>query len=87
MTYACLARKSAADIHLMKLQRLQNGVLHIIGKFPRSTTNLDMHMVFQIPHVYNYVTKLHRQQAQVIQNHVSAHVRNTGQGKARLKKI
>jgi hypothetical protein len=28
-----------------------------------------MHVAFQIPYVYDYITKLCRQQAEVIQNH------------------
>jgi hypothetical protein len=36
--------------------------------------------------VYDYITKLCRQQAEVIQNHDNGHVRSIGQGKARYKK-
>jgi hypothetical protein len=79
------AREFAADAHLMKFQHLQNKVLRIIGKFPRSTLIRDMHMHFQILYVNDYITKLCRQQAQVIQNHENIHVRNIGQGEARLK--
>jgi hypothetical protein len=43
-------------------------------------------MAFQIPYVYDYITKLCRQQAQVIQNHDNAHVRNIGLGEARHRK-
>jgi hypothetical protein len=64
----------------MKLQFLQNKVLHTIGKFPRNTPILDMHISFQIPYVYDYITKLYRQQAQVIQHHENIHVRNIEQG-------
>jgi hypothetical protein len=39
-----------------------------------------------IPYVYDYMTKLPRQQAEVIQNHENENVRNTGQGEARLRK-
>jgi hypothetical protein len=35
MTYACTAWELSADIHHLKLQRLQNKVLRTIGKFPR----------------------------------------------------
>jgi hypothetical protein len=37
-------------------------------------------------YVYDYVTKLYRQQAEVIQNHENANVRNIGQSKPRLRK-
>jgi hypothetical protein len=78
MTYAFLAWEFAADTHLMKLQRLQNKFLHSIGKFPRNTSIRDMHMPFQLPYVYDYITKLCRQQAQVIKNHEDMHVCNIG---------
>jgi hypothetical protein len=76
MTYACPAWEFVADTHLMKLQRLQNKVLRISGKFSRNTLIHDMHMDFQIP----------RQQAQVIQNHENIYVSNIGQGEARHRK-
>jgi hypothetical protein len=63
MTYSCPAWEFAADTHLMKLQRLQNSVLPITGKFTRSRTIRDMHMAFKIPYVYDYITKLCRIQA------------------------
>jgi hypothetical protein len=37
MTFASAAREFAADSHLVKLQRLQNQVLRIIGNLPRLT--------------------------------------------------
>jgi hypothetical protein len=43
-------------------------------------------MAFQIPFVYDYVTNLCRQQAEVIQNHVNENVCNIGQGEARHRK-
>jgi hypothetical protein len=59
----------AAECHLLKLQRLQNKVLRTIGIFPRCKSVRDMHKAFQIPYVYDYITKSCRQQAEVIQNH------------------
>jgi hypothetical protein len=43
-----------------------------------------MHAAFHIPYVYDYVTKLCRQQAKVIQNHENEteNVRNIEQGEA-----
>jgi hypothetical protein len=86
MIYACPAWEFATDIHLMKLQRLQNMSLRITGKPPRSTPIRDMNMASQIPCVYDYITKLCRQQAQVIPNYENTHVRNIGQGEARHRK-
>jgi hypothetical protein len=61
---------SASDLNnLMKLQRPKNKVLRTTGKFPRNTPIRDMHISFQIPYVYDYITKLCRQQTQVIQHH------------------
>jgi hypothetical protein len=37
----------------------------------------------QNQNVYDYITKLCRQQAEIIQNHDNENVRNTGQGGAR----
>jgi hypothetical protein len=37
---------------------------------------------FQIPYFYDFITKLCRQQAEVIQNHHYTNVRNIGQGEA-----
>jgi hypothetical protein len=66
----------------MKLQRLQNRVLRTIVNFPRRTSVRDMHMAFQIPYVYDYITKSCRQQAEVFQNHENENVRCNGQGEA-----
>jgi hypothetical protein len=65
MTYACLAWEFAAESHLLKLQRLKNKVLRTIGTFPRRTSVRDMHVAFQIPYVYDFITKTCRQQAEV----------------------
>jgi methionine synthase II (cobalamin-independent) len=66
----------------MKLQRLQNKVLRTIGNFPRRTRVRELHKAFSIQYIYNYITKLSRQQAEVIQNHENVNVRNIGQGEA-----
>jgi hypothetical protein len=76
MTYACPAWESAADTYLLKLQCMQNKVLRTIGNFPRSTTVRNLHRAFNLPYVYDYVTKLCRRKAQVIQNHNNEHVRS-----------
>jgi hypothetical protein len=86
MTYACPAREFAADNHLLKLQRLQNKVLRTIGNFPRHTPILDLHMASKLLYIYDYITKLCRQQAEVIQNHENANVRNIEQGEPRHRK-
>jgi hypothetical protein len=86
MIYVSSAWESAADTHLITLQRLQNKVLRTTGKSPRHTPVSDFHMAFQIPFVYDYITKLCRQQVEVIQNHDNENVRNIGQGKPRHRK-
>jgi hypothetical protein len=70
----------------MKLHHLQNKVLHTIGNFPRCTPVREMHLAFKLPYFYDYITKLCRQQAEVILNHDNENVRNIGQGKARHRK-
>jgi hypothetical protein len=86
MTYACPAWKFAAENHLLKLQRLQNKVLRTIGGFPRRTSVRDMHVAFQTPYVYDYITKSRRQQAEVIKNNENENVRYIGQDEARHRK-
>jgi hypothetical protein len=58
MTYASPAWEFEASAHLLKLQCLQNKVLHTIGNFPRSTPVRDLHKAFNIPYIYEYMIKL-----------------------------
>jgi hypothetical protein len=37
-------------------------------------------VAFELPYIYDYITKLCRQQAEVIKNHENTNVRNIGQG-------
>jgi hypothetical protein len=67
MTYACLTWELAADIRLMKLQGQKNRVLCSVGDFVRHTAVHDSHVTFKIPYVYDYIPKLCRRQAAVIQ--------------------
>jgi hypothetical protein len=77
----------AADTHLMKLQSLQNKVLRTTDKLLWSPPIRDKHISFHIPYVYDYITKLCRQQAQVIQNHENMQVHNIGKGEADTENI
>jgi hypothetical protein len=43
-------------------------------------------MAFKIPYVYGYITKLCRQQAEIIQTYDNENFRNIGQGDARHRK-
>jgi hypothetical protein len=45
-----------------------------------------LHLAFNIFYVYDYITKLCRRQAEVIQNHPNPNVRAIGQGEAIRKK-
>jgi hypothetical protein len=56
------------------------------GNFPRRTSVCDMLVAFQIPYVYDYITKSCRKQAEVIQNPENENVRNIGQGEAQHTK-
>jgi hypothetical protein len=86
VTYACPAWELAADTYLLKLQRLQNKVLLTIGNFPRRTPIRDLHAALNLPDVYDYITKLCRQQAKVIQNQENEHIHSIGKGEARHRK-
>jgi hypothetical protein len=78
MPYACPALEFAADIHFLK--RLQNMILRTTGKFPKCTPVQELHMAFQVPYIYDYVAKLCRQRAEVIQNHENLNIRDIGKG-------
>jgi len=82
MTYACLACEFEADSHVLKFYRLHDLVFPIIGNLPRRTPGRDLHVTFKIPYIYNSVTKLSKQQAEVIQNHEN--LMSTTQTKAKL---
>jgi hypothetical protein len=56
MIHACSDWEFAEETYLLKLQRLQNKVLRTIGNSPRCTLVRDMHVAFQIPYVYYYIT-------------------------------
>jgi hypothetical protein len=82
MTYASPTWEFTADSHLLKLQCLQNSVLRTTGNLPRLTPTRALHLAFQIPYVYDYITKMRRKEAEVIQNHDNMNVRNTGKREA-----
>jgi hypothetical protein len=86
MTHACPAWKFASDTYLLKLQRLQIQVLRTIGNFPRRAPIRELHVAFKIPYVYGFVTKLCRQQAEVVLNQVNKNVPTIGLGEAKHKK-
>jgi hypothetical protein len=86
LTSACPTWEFVTETHLLKLQHLQNKVFHTIGNLPRCTSVRDMHVAFQIPYVYNYITKLCRRQAEIIHNHENENVRSIGQGKTPHRK-
>jgi hypothetical protein len=86
MTHACPAWELASDTYLLKLQCLQNKVLWTVGNFSSCTQVIDFDIAFNLPYLYNYITKLCRQQAEVIPNHENELVRSVGQGEARHRK-
>jgi hypothetical protein len=45
-----------------------------------------MHTAFNLPYVYDYITKLCRKQAEVIWTNENEHVRGIGQGEERHRK-
>jgi hypothetical protein len=53
MTYACPEWEFCAETHLSELQLLQNKVLRITGNFPRRTPVRELHVVINLPYVYD----------------------------------
>jgi hypothetical protein len=86
MTYACPAWEFGADTHLLKLKHLQNKFLRTNGKFSRCTLVHELRVAFQVPHIYDHINKLCRQQAEVIQNHENANVQDIRKSKAQHRK-
>jgi hypothetical protein len=82
LTYACPTWESAADKRLLKLRRLQNKALRVIGGLPKCTSTRYMHRTLQIPYAYDFITKSCRKQAEVIRNHDNENVRIIGNGEA-----
>jgi hypothetical protein len=81
--YLCLPScEYEADTHLLKLQRLQNTVLHVTANLDRCTPVRELQVALKIPYVYDYITKLCSTQAKLILNHVNPNVRGIGQGEA-----
>jgi hypothetical protein len=65
-----LSRLGISGRHLpFKIAASTKQVLRTIGNFPRCTPVRDLHTAFNLPYVYDYITKLCRRQAEVIQNH------------------
>jgi hypothetical protein len=86
MIYACPTLEYAADAHLMKLQRLQNRILRAIRNLDRCTLVCEMHVSFEIPYVYDYITKLCKTQAEVVVNHRNPIMHGLGQEEAMHRK-
>jgi hypothetical protein len=51
---------------VLQFERLQNKVLRTIGNLRRCTLVRGMHVAFQIPYVYDYITKVRRQAETII---------------------
>jgi hypothetical protein len=82
MTYAYPTWEYGADTYLLKLECLPNRILYTIGNFAKCTPDHELHMLFKIPYMYDYITKLCRTQAEVILNHINPNVHGIGQGEA-----
>jgi hypothetical protein len=71
---------------MMKLERLQNKILCAICNLPRRTPTRAFHVAFQIPYIYDLITKTCGKQAEVMQNHDNVNVRNIGKGEFQHRK-
>jgi hypothetical protein len=72
--HACHTRDYEANVHILKLQLLQNRILRAIGSYDRRTPVREIQMAFKIAYVDYYVIKFCRKLAPVIQNHLNANV-------------
>jgi hypothetical protein len=82
MTYDSPAWKFEADFQLLKLQSLQNKCFHTMDNFLKCTPVRKLCMALEVLCTYSYIKELSRQQAEVIQNHENASVRDIGKGEA-----
>jgi hypothetical protein len=74
MVYSYPTSEFTADGHRLKLLRLQTRVLRITDNLDRRTVVRKLHVLFNIRYVYDYITKLCRRQAEVIQNQLHTDV-------------
>jgi len=52
---------------------------------PRCTLICDLHVVFKMLYMCDFITKLCRQHAEVVQNRVNENIHNIGQGETHQK--
>jgi hypothetical protein len=86
MNYTIPACEFSTDPYVLKLRPLRNKVLATVVTSKRTLIR-ELHVAFKIPYVYNFITKLFRQQTYVIQNHQSANIRNLRQGEPMHKSM
>jgi hypothetical protein len=87
MTYARPTWEYDPEASLLILQRMQNRVLCATGNLGICTPVRELHVVFKIPYMYDYIAELCRTQAEVILNHVNPNVRDSGQGEPCIRNI
>jgi CRISPR/Cas system CSM-associated protein Csm2 small subunit len=68
--------------HLLKSQRQKSKVLSTSGNFVRFTSAREV-QAFKVQYIYDYTTKLFRQQIEVIKTNENANAYNTGQVESR----
>jgi hypothetical protein len=56
------------------------------GNLPRRTPTRALHLAFKIPHVYDYMTKIRRELAEVVQDDDNVNVRNIDRSEAQHRK-
>jgi hypothetical protein len=57
------------------VQRLQNRVLRATGKLEMCPSVRKLQVAFKIPLIYDYITKLYREQAEVTLNNANPNAR------------
>jgi hypothetical protein len=64
----------------------QKKLLLTTGKFSMWTLARDLHVAIHLLCVYDYVTKLCKQQVEMTRDHENEYIRGTGQGESRHRK-
>jgi hypothetical protein len=83
----CLSHLGISGRHLpLKIEALANYGSPQVGHFARCTPVRDLHTAFNLPYVYDYIMKVCRQLAEVIQSHENEHVRSRGRDETRHRK-
>jgi hypothetical protein len=80
MVPKCCPKETKGDVENLKKGRaLSDAGEHVTDKYMHIvfTLVLDLHVTYKLAHIYDHVTKLCKQKADVVQNHENINVPNT----------